>query len=64
MSPIDDYFEDGILLPDKIEKGLANYSYVCLLCKAKGLKTNLEYNTYKWYLSKSFFKVIKVFKFD
>ncbi len=64
MSAIYDYFEDGILLPDKTAKWLANYSYVCLTCKSKGLKKNLEDYTYKCDISKSFFKEIKVFKFN
>lgn len=47
MSAIYDCFEEGILLPDKTLKGLDNYSYVCLTCKSKGLKKNVDEFTYK-----------------
>lgn len=52
MSAIYDFFEEGILLPDKTSKGLDNYSYVCLACKSKGLKKKVEDYTYKCDTSK------------
>jgi hypothetical protein len=47
MSAIYDFYEEGILLPDKTPRGLDNYSYVCLTCKSKGLKKNPEEFTYR-----------------
>ena len=42
MSAIYDFYEKGILLPQKSGYGVNNYSYVCLSCKNRGIKKDEE----------------------
>ena len=42
MTVIYDFYEKGILLPQKSGNGVDNYSYVCLSCKKRGVKKDGE----------------------
>ncbi len=41
-SLIYEYYEAGILIPEKTASGFKNYSYVCKLCKQLGRTKNEE----------------------
>ena len=46
-SLIYDYYEEGVLFPEKTPAGVDNYSYVCKLCKAVGRKKMVIFSRLK-----------------